>query len=169
MLEERKFLRIAIEWFGIGLMVLVTFIVRPLQTGSHWPQEAHSFYLVLSKPVFIFGMILTVLPSILGIRHSFFALILNVKLFAWIARISFCSYLVHLMVIVWYYYTRTYDVYYKFQDTFATYMGLLTLSLFFGFIMTMLVELPFSNLLELLMTGFKAKGRGADIVQEKKS
>ena len=150
-------------------MALVTFIVRPLQTGSHWPQVAHYLYLVLSKPVFIFGMILTVLPSILGISNSFFALILNVKIFAWIARISFCTYLVHLMLILGYYYSRTYDVYYKVQDTFATYVGLLTLSLFFGFIMTMLVELPFANLLKLLMTGFKTKGRGIGEVQEEKS
>ena len=73
------------------------------------------------------------------------------------------------MLILGYYYSRTYDVYYKVQDTFATYVGLLTLSLFFGFIMTMLVELPFANLLKLLMTGFKTKGRGIGEVQEEKS
>jgi peptidoglycan/LPS O-acetylase OafA/YrhL len=44
-------------------------------------------------------MFLTILPSILGIHHSFFNLILNAKALTFIARISFCTYLIHLMVI----------------------------------------------------------------------
>ena len=160
---ERNKLRIVLEWVGIGLMALVAFIPRPLQTGSHWPQIAHSFYWILSKPIFIFGMILTVLPTTLGIKYSFFGLILNAKIFAWIARISFCTYLVHLMIVFRFIYNRSYDFYYQLQDIFVIDFGLLVLCLFFGFLVTLLVELPFANLLKIVMTGFKTKGRGAPI------
>jgi peptidoglycan/LPS O-acetylase OafA/YrhL len=169
LLEEKKYLRIGVEWFGIGLMALVTFIPRPLQTGSKWPQIAHSFYLILSKPLFILGMIVTILPASLGIKNSFFALILNAKIFTWIARISFCTYLVHLLVIIRFLYNRTFDVYYQPIDTFVIYMGLLVIGLFFGFLMTMLVELPFANLLKIMMKGIKTKGSEVDNPDEKKS
>ena len=138
-LQERNILRIGIEWLGIGLMSLVTFIPRPLQTGSHWPQLAHCLYFILSKPIFTFGLILTVLPSCLGLRHSFFALILNAKIFSWIARISFCTYLVHVLILYCYIFSRTYDVYYVPVDTFVIYFGLLVICLFFGFVLTIFV------------------------------
>lgn len=65
------------------------------------------------------------------------------------ARVSFCTYLIHLMVVFRFSYTRAYDVYYRLIDTFVLYMGLLVLSLFLGFWLTMLVELPFANLLKI--------------------
>lgn len=130
-------------------MTLVTFIPRSLQTGSSWPLTIHALYWTLSKPIFISGLIFTVLPSCLGISSSFFNLILNAKIFIWMARVSFCTYLIHLMVVFRFSYTRAYDVYYRLIDTFVLYMGLLVLSLFLGFWLTMLVELPFANLLKI--------------------
>jgi len=141
--------RIILEWTGVGLMALVTFVPRPLQTGSSWPIAVHALYWILSKPLFILGMILTILPSTLGISHSFFNLILNARILIIIARISFCTYLVHLMLVFRFSYNRAYDVYYHLTDTFTVYMGLLVVSLFIGFWMTMLVEIPFANLLKM--------------------
>ena len=132
-------------------MALVTFITRPLQTGSHWDQIGHSLYWTLSKPIFIAGMIMTVLPSILGIKHSFFNLILNAKSLSFIARISFCTYLVHYIIIGQVIATRTYDIYFSNIDVFTLYLGMLVISLFFGFVVTLTVELPFSNLLKMGM------------------
>ena len=70
-------------------------------------QGMHSLYWALSKPIFIGGMFLTILPSILGQTSSFFHLILNAKIFTFIARISFCTYLVHLFVIYQFIYSRS--------------------------------------------------------------
>lgn len=87
--------------------------------GAKWPQEVHSLYWTFSKPFFLFGLILAVLPSCLGISHSFFNLILKGKVLVYIARISFCTYLVHLMVIYHVYFTRNEDVYYSLVSTFS--------------------------------------------------
>ena len=108
-----------------------------------------STYIVLSKPVFILGMIMVVLPSCLGVKHSFFNLILTAKAFIWIARVSFCTYLVHLMIIDKFIVGRFYDVYYNITDTWVLYLSWLVMSLFFGFLLTVTVELPFANLLKL--------------------
>jgi peptidoglycan/LPS O-acetylase OafA/YrhL len=88
-----------------------------------------------------------VLPSILGIKHSFFRTILTAKIFTFISRISFCTYLVHLMVVYQYIYTRSYDIYYNIKDMFVIFIGFLPLILTFGAAATILIEVPFSNLL----------------------
>ena len=82
---------------------------------------------------------MTILPSCLGISHSFFNLILNAKAFVYIARISFSTYLVHILIIEYFFADRTYDLYYNIPDLFAIYFGLLVLSLFFGFIVTLTI------------------------------
>jgi peptidoglycan/LPS O-acetylase OafA/YrhL len=117
--------------------------------GHHWPQWVHSLYWVISKPIFIGGMFLTVLPSILGCRHSFFATILTAKVLHFIARISFCTYLVHLFVLYYFLCDRSYDIYYSLIDMFTFYLGVLAYSLFFGFLLTMVIEVPFANLVRV--------------------
>lgn len=145
-LFKNKFIRIGCEWFGFGLMALVAFLPRNIQTGTHWSQLAMSFYWGLSKPVFLFGLIFTILPATLGHSHSFFNTILTPKLFHFIARISFCTYLVHLMILNQFVYTRNYNIYLNLIDTFIVYLGMLMLSLLFGFLLTVIVELPFAKL-----------------------
>ena len=126
-------------------------------SGAYWPQWLQSLYTIGSKPIFILGIIITILPSCLGITHSFFNLILNVKVFTWIARISFCTYLVHLIVIQHFLSSRFYDVYYNITDLWVIYFSLLLSSLFFGFVTTMTIEVPFSNMLKLLFSGLKKR------------
>ncbi len=127
-------------------MAFVAFIPRSLQTGTQWPQYLHSLYWTLSKPIFLFGLILTVLPTTLGFRHSFFNLILTPKIFHFIAKVSFCTYLVHLMILFQVINTRNYNFYYTINGIFVFYSGILALSLLFGTIVTVMVELPFGNL-----------------------
>jgi peptidoglycan/LPS O-acetylase OafA/YrhL len=92
-----------------------------------------------------------VIPTALGIKRSFFELILNSKLFMVIARISFCTYLVHLMVLYQVIYVQNNDFYYDLTIMFEIYMGVLVLSLLLGFLLTVLVEVPLSNLLKSIM------------------
>ena len=123
--------------------------------GYIWPQWLQSLYIVFSKPIFILGLIMTTLPSCLGIGHSFFNLILNAKVLTWIARISFCTYLIHLMVIFRNLYMKVYDIEFNNTYAFVTHFGLLVLSLFFGFIATMIIEVPFANMLKLAFMALK--------------
>lgn len=81
-------------------------------------------------------MMLVVLPSMLGVGASLFKLILNTKALSFLARISFCTYLVHLFVVYYFLSSRVYDLYFNLIDTFTVYCGLLMISLFFGFILT---------------------------------
>ena len=140
-------------------MAFVAFIPRSLQTGTQWPQYLHSLYWTLSKPIFLFGLILTVLPTTLGFRYSFFNLILTPKIFHFIAKVSFCTYLVHLMIIYQLMLTRNYNFYYTTNGIFVLYLGILMVSLFFGTIVTVIVELPFGKLQKELMNYMKNKNK----------
>ena len=77
------------------------------------------------------------------------------KIFTWIARVSFCTYLVHLIVIEHFLFSRFFDVYYNIIDLWVVYASLLASSLFFGFVATMTIEVPFANMLKLLFAGLK--------------
>lgn len=143
-------------------MSLVAFIPRDLQVGHEWPQIAHSFYWGFSKPIFLLGMAMTILPTMLGHTHSFFNTLLTSKSFHFIARISFCTYLVHLMVLYNYFLSRNYDIYYGIVDQFITYLGMLSVSLGLGFLLTVFVELPFAKLQKELMNKLKKIVLGKD-------
>ena len=64
------------------------------------------------------------------------------------AKISFCTYLVHLIILIQYIFSRTEDSYYSIIDAFPAYLGCLVLSCFFGFLVTLFVEMPFSQWLK---------------------
>ena len=107
---------------------------------------------------------MTFLPSILGIRHSIINTILTAKVFFFLARISFCTYLVHLFVIFQFLYTRSYDVYYDIKETFTMFMGLVPIILFLGIVMTLLIEVPFGNMLKMALARDRAKDAKDTIV-----
>ncbi len=151
--ERSKGLRIAVEWSGIALMMFLVFILRPLQVGYYWPQILHSLYGCLEKPFFIFGLLMVTFPTILGVQGSLFRTLLDNKILNFLAKISFCTYLIHLMVILQYISSRSFDNYYSLLATFTPYLGCLVVSCFFGFLMTIFVELPFSVWQKEVMKG----------------
>lgn len=127
-------------------MAFLVFVPRSLQENGNWDQVWHSLYLVSSRLLFNVGILLVILPTLLGLKTSFFRTILDTKLFNFIAKISFCVYLVHYIVLSQEIAYRAYDVYYYPKDIYIQFIGVLVLSCFFGFILTVTVELPFSHL-----------------------
>jgi peptidoglycan/LPS O-acetylase OafA/YrhL len=95
-----------------------------------------------------------------GHSGSFFNTLLTSRGFHFIARISFCTYLVHLMVLYHFILSRNYDIYYNIIDSFVVYLGLLVVSLIVGFIATVLIELPFARLQKELMNHLKSRVKG---------
>ena len=156
-LERRRVVRVGMEWLGIGLMAFVVFIPRVLQIGYEWDQIWHSLYFCFAKVVFIIGLTLVLLSTLLGVKGSFFMTILDTKLFSFIAKISFCTYLVHLIFITQYLAVFYTDLYYNIQDRYVILLGFICASCFFGFLLTIVVEVPFSYLQKEVMNKFKGK------------
>ena len=67
------------------------------------------------------GLSLLILPSLLGI-DSIVKFVLDTKLFNFIAKTSYCTYLVHLIVITYICTNRKIDFYYDLLSSFSTYL-----------------------------------------------
>ena len=80
----------------------MTLIPRTAQgQNHHWPQFVHSIFLTYSKLLFVFGLAMMILPSLLGI-NTLLNFSLDTKAFNFIAKISFWTYLIHLTIMnIW--------------------------------------------------------------------
>ena len=73
------------------------------------------------------------------------------------ARVSFCTYLVHLIVLEYFILTRTFDQYYTIVDIMVLYFGWEVISLVLGGLMTMFVEVPFANVVKMMFGKLKQR------------
>lgn len=139
------------------MILFIILIPRSLQVNdpTFWPQSVHSLYQSLGKLLFVMGLSLTILPSLLGSLKSIIYFTMDTKLFNFIGKISFCTYLIHLIVLIVWVQSRTYDRYYTIVPVLAEFGGVLVLALFFGLVMTILVEMPFSKLQKKLVNFIK--------------
>ena len=117
-------------------MAFVVFIPRTLQVGYKWDQIWHSLYFCFGKLIFLFGLTMMILSTLLGVKGSFFLTVLNTKVFSFIAKISFCVYLVHYIVITQFLAVFYVDMYYYIVDRYVNLLGLITVSCGFGFLLT---------------------------------
>ncbi len=151
-------MRRCIEWFGILIMAFVTFFPRMLQVGYEWPQAFHSMCLNFGRSLFPFAILLVVLPSMLGVQGSFFRLILDTPVFNFLSRISYGTYLVHGLAILYFSGTKKYDTYFGITDLYVNSLAVIVVSYFLGLVTTLLVELPCQYIVNSLM-GEKARGK----------
>lgn len=135
---------------GVCICLFICFIPRTNQGNMYWPQIIHSIYLTFGKILFVFGLSLLIIPSIILPTNSKSKLlvrfILDTKLFSYIAKVSYCTYLIHLTLLLLYYGSFKFDFYYAMGPTFTIFVSFSVLSLFCGLILFLLVEQPFSHL-----------------------
>lgn len=137
-------------------MLFVMFTPRMQQLNQNaWPQLIHSLYLSLGKIIFVMGLSMLILPSLLGVK-SWVIFCMDTKFFNFIAKISFCTYLLHLLVIQWLINGRSVDYYYTTMSMHVIFVFICLISLILGFILVLMVEVPFAKLTKILMD--KTKG-----------
>lgn len=135
-------MRIIFEWSGMCILAFVTFFPRALQVGYEWPQAFHSMCLTFGRILYPFAVFLIVLPTMLGVRGSFFRTVLDVKGLNMFASISYSVYLLHGMLIYYNSGIKTYDTYLNITDVYVQALSIILLSAFFGFWLTVIIELP---------------------------
>jgi hypothetical protein len=84
------------------------------------------------------GMYITILPSLLDIKNFAF-FVMDTQIFNFIAKISFWTYLIHYMVVLQITYRQKIDFYYSFCDIIPIYIPTALISVFLGFVGTILV------------------------------
>jgi len=83
-------------------------------------------------------MYITILPSLLDIKNFAF-FVMDTQIFNFIAKISFWTYLIHYMVVLQITYRQKIDFYYSVGDIMPIYIPTAVISVFLGFVGTILV------------------------------
>lgn len=111
--ENNRILKNGIQLLGLSILIFIVTIVRTLQLDYKWPQAIHSLYLTVSKLFFVMGVSMLVTPALLGIKNDLVFFLMDTKLFNFIAKISFWTYLIHYMVIEHSCFVQKLDFYYN--------------------------------------------------------
>ena len=94
-------IRISFYILGIFLCELMIWIIIPFQTGeSDWSTVTQAFYNSLNRVFFLLGMYLCIFAALFGCENDPSRYILGHRIFSPLAKVSFCVYLVHLIVIM---------------------------------------------------------------------
>jgi len=144
-MKKNKYLIHLFQIFGLALMLFIILIPRTLQVGGTWPQWLHSLYLSTGKVFFVMGMFSTIVPSLLDLPNFTF-FIMDTKFFNFTSKLSFWTYLIHYMVVLQITYTQKIDFYYSALDVIPIYIPTAAISVFFGFLGTLVVEIPFAKM-----------------------
>lgn len=149
--QDKKWTRWLCELTGIALGLFLVFIPRTGQTHDrHWPQLVHSLYLSYGKFLFAVALSLIVLPSLLGI-NSIVKFLLDTKFFNWVAKVSFCGYLIHLTIMLTYIGNMKVDYYYTLPSLYPLFVSHTMSALVAGFIFSLIIEIPCTKLQKNLM------------------
>ena len=128
----------AFQILGVAIMLFVLLIPRTLQVGGTWPQTVHSTYLSMGKVVFVLGLYVMILPSLLDIPNFTF-FIMDTKVFNALSKISFWTYLIHYMVVLQVTYSQKLDFYYTVSDILPLYIPIAAISVILGFLGTIFI------------------------------
>ena len=148
---QSKVLRIAFELIGVLICLFVIFIQRTNQNELYWPQFVHSLYLTFGKALFVVGLSFILLPSLLGIQ-SLVSFTMDTKFFNFVAKVSYCTYLIHYNFIYQGTASLKFEQYYYPLTTSTFFVARSVLSIFFGFLLALVVEIPFAKLQKTFMT-----------------
>lgn len=165
--EASRKLKNASQLLGLAIIFFIIYIPRTLQVGYEWPQVVHSLYLTTTKLFFVMGVALLVTPSLLGIKNDMVFFIADTKFFHYIGKISFWTYLIHYMFVLHVSYTQRVDFYYDTRDIFSLYMPVAMLSMLFGALGTLLVEVPFAKIEQSLFKKNKGEGHKKNPLETK--
>lgn len=119
-----------------------------MQLGGEWPQWFHSFCINFGRIVYPFAITLVVGPTLLGVEGSLFRTLLDTKFFNFLSRISYGVFLVHGMAIFYINWGNKTDTYLSITNTYVISLSAIILSIFFGFLLTVTIEIPFRRLFQ---------------------
>ncbi len=155
-------LRVALYVVGTGLTTAVIGVLVPYQTGRvEWSNVGQAFYNSLNRVGFVLGVILVTLPCMFGCKNDPVHIVLGAKVFYPLARIQFCIYLVHLTLIMLRIGSSRALPYWENLSTLVWSIEDCVYSIFFGLLLSLLVEAPVLNLEKMLMSPPKRKDRPA--------
>lgn len=76
---------------------------------------------------------------------------MDTKAFNYVAKVSFCTYLVHVTILFWYYGKLKVDFYFSIGPIYFLFLAMTVYSILVGTVLVYLVEAPFTKLQKLFL------------------
>lgn len=147
-------------WGGLSIIGVIAFTFQPINIHpERFSQIFNSFYMTLSKPLFVFALVMCIFPILLGRGHAG-RFILGHDFFTPIARISFGAYLIHATFMIFEAFNRPRATWSSINSNITMGFAWWVISFLTSFLFTILIETPCANLEKtFLMGGNKKKGK----------
>lgn len=111
------------------------------KTYGNWNLAESMAYNGLSRPLFVFGMMLVLMPTFEGRLNWLFSFMSN-PLFVVLGRLTYCAYLMHFTVIYSYNFSLDSSNYFNHANIIYHYIGIYVLSYTVAFGMSLVIEAP---------------------------
>ena len=140
--------RIKLVFYAIGLF-LINFIIffpkRLIDDKSAFSQTFQWIFITFSRTFYVFGLFCVTVCCLLNIP-DIIGFIAGWKIWGFIARISFCAYLVHFFVIQRSYFNYRQSNLFSNESLIYWTIADLLISLAVALVLSLLVEIPFMNI-----------------------
>lgn len=110
-------------------------------TYGKWNMGESMAYNGFSRPLFVFGMMLVLMPTFEGRLSWLFAFMSN-PLFVVLGRLTYCAYLMHFTVIYSYFFSLDSSNYFTHNNAIYHYIGIYVISYAVAFGMSLVIEAP---------------------------
>ncbi len=130
------------------MTAFIIFIVKSSFSCSGdmcWTREGTAFYVSLAHGLFVLGIMLVVGPTLEG-NLPWLRQFLSWDYFRVMGRLTYSAYLIHLLVVAVYIVSSESTPYTSMDNIIFHYFGLYIMSYFAAFLLSLLVEVPFSKL-----------------------
>lgn len=167
-LKENKIFAITLYvlgWVMMLSMIFLTYFSYDTQV-NYYLAFAYNF---LSRKIFSFGMILSILSLAKGNLFLFHSIrnLLSMKIFAFLARLTFSLYVIHPSLIKFIFYTSNYSKHMDLILIFTFGCSFILLTITFSIIFHILFEMPFAGMKKLLQNISKVNSYNENFEQNK--
>jgi len=140
--------------FGFLLTAFIIFYPRTVQTGHPWDDGFNYLWQIIDRPLLALGLFLGVVPTIVGLLGPI-KWFLSSYFFLVISKISYCGYLVQLIVILVAIKSQTVFLGFSYKNKSMLTISYVMISLLVGTILHLLVEKPAMNLEATFLSNHK--------------
>ena len=144
---------------GFVLMFVSLFLYFPFNTNdeeTHYSLVMNLFYMILFRPVFVFGLILILYPMIHS-RGGVLRAILELPFFDGISKLNFALFLVHPFLITYLLNGREKVFAFSIRECVMVAIGVITIGYAVGFIYMVAVEAPAKKIEKFIIFSFSKK------------
>ncbi|CAK8686755.1 unnamed protein product [Clavelina lepadiformis] len=142
----------ALGWILAATMnlSLVYAVYGTIREGSLLDNNVAALYNALSRPLWCLGCAWVVVACVCGYGgpvNSF----LSWKAFIPLSRLTYCTYLVHLLAVMWLLGTHETPIHFNMQELISLFITSLVLGNLLAYVLAMLVEFPLTELMKIIL------------------